>query len=77
MTLDCAIEHSLEVVESVNCPECAREHFQLFRWLNELRVRRILDTEFSREYFKELCGDDDDVDRGVQETSVRGFKEYV
>lgn len=65
MTLDSAIEFAKEITENVDCHECSRHNFQLFRWLNELRVRRYLDTEFSKEYFRELCGEDDEVDTGV------------
>lgn len=38
MTLDEAIEHCRE--KSQGCSECAIEHYQLMKWLIELKERR-------------------------------------
>jgi hypothetical protein len=45
MTIDQAIEHSLEVANSnTNC-DCASEHRQLAEWLIELKVLRCLTSQ--------------------------------
>lgn len=43
MTLDEAIEHSLE--KTKGCDKCAEEHKQLTGWLTELKCRRQEDSE--------------------------------
>ncbi len=42
MTLEEAIEHCLEVAQG--CSECAKEHYQLALWLQELQRYRELDS---------------------------------
>ncbi len=39
MTLNEAIEHSIEIANS-DCSECAKQHKQLAGWLKELKGRR-------------------------------------
>ena len=40
MTLKEAINHIDEVIETVECEECKKEHIQLKQWLIELQERR-------------------------------------
>lgn len=40
MTLEEAIKHIDEVLESSACERCKREHLQLKEWLLELKMRR-------------------------------------
>ncbi|MEG1310678.1 MAG: hypothetical protein RR942_04735 [Romboutsia sp.] len=42
MTLDEAIEHCIEQADG-QCNECAREHYQLALWLQELKEYRKSD----------------------------------
>jgi hypothetical protein len=42
MTLDEAIQHTLEVANSeTTCDECRKEHMQLAEWLMELREYKL------------------------------------
>lgn len=41
MTLDEAIQHCIEKASECKDTECALEHRQLARWLEELRQRRM------------------------------------
>ncbi len=40
MTLDDAIKHANDVANSCDNKECAYEHYQLARWLEELKMYR-------------------------------------
>jgi hypothetical protein len=45
MSLDEAIVHARDVAASASCDECAQEHLQLAKWLEELRARRIAERK--------------------------------
>ena len=40
MTLEGAIEHSLDIVRSATCDKCKKNHRQLALWLKELKEYR-------------------------------------
>lgn len=44
MTLDEAISHCDDVATKEKCEQCAQEHEQLAKWLNELKKYRLLYT---------------------------------
>lgn len=49
MTLDEAIEHAKEQAQIIKCKACAEEHQQLADWLEELKIRRIIEKRRQKE----------------------------
>lgn len=45
MTIDEAIEHAKDISKKVNCKECADEHEQLVKWLEELKHYKELEEQ--------------------------------
>ena len=54
MSLDEAIVHARDVAAQLGCSECAQEHLQLAKWLEELRARRIAEHKQIESYIEEL-----------------------
>ena len=60
MTLEEAINHCQEIIDSCNNTECALEHKQLIMWLKELQcLRKVVDKKYLKgiEILKDAYGD--------------------
>ena len=60
MTLQEAINHCQEIIDSCNNTECALEHKQLIMWLKELQcLRKVVDKKYLKgiEVLKDAYGD--------------------
>lgn len=63
MTLKEAIYHAREVAKDATCEECAQDHLQLAKWLEELEERRIKVNDMCKEqreikqFIREQCRD--------------------
>lgn len=51
MTIDEAIEHAREAA-FIERRKCVEEQEQLAKWLEELKVRRMMHTQAEKEFFK-------------------------
>lgn len=63
MTLQEAIKHCQEIIDSCNNTECALEHKQLIMWLKELQcLRKVVDKKYLKgiEVLKGAYGEDFD-----------------
>lgn len=59
MTIDEAIEHAKDISKKVNCKECADEHEQLVKWLEEFKHYKELEEQ--RRLIELPCATGDDI----------------
>lgn len=80
MTLKEAIYHAREVAGNATCEECAEDHLQLAKWLEELEERRIKVNDMCKEqreikqFVREQCRDYSERDYIVL---MRWFSEWA